>query len=88
MAVNFYSHFGLDNSYSNEYDTDVMLEFEDSDRYKEYKEFFYDVLPEFEKFGHIVQFKVRHWAYGKQSICILSKFKCGNLHRPVVRLLI
>lgn len=35
-----------------------MLEFEDSDTYKEYKDFFFDVLPEFEKFGRITQFKV------------------------------
>ncbi|XP_026757184.2 U2 small nuclear ribonucleoprotein auxiliary factor 35 kDa subunit-related protein 2 isoform X2 [Galleria mellonella] len=58
LAPNFYVHFGLNNANYNEYDTDVMLEYEDSDTYKEFKDFFYDVLPEFEKFGRIVQFKV------------------------------
>ncbi|KAJ8729526.1 hypothetical protein PYW08_001107 [Mythimna loreyi] len=58
LATNFYNHFGLSNANVNEYDTDIMLEFEDSDTYKEYKDFFFDVLSEFEKFGRITQFKV------------------------------
>ncbi|XP_068621316.1 U2 small nuclear ribonucleoprotein auxiliary factor 35 kDa subunit-related protein 2 isoform X2 [Battus philenor] len=58
LATNFFSHFGLENSDVNEYDTDVMLEYEDSDTYKDFKDFFNDVLPEFEKFGKVVQFKV------------------------------
>ncbi|KAH9645172.1 hypothetical protein HF086_005717 [Spodoptera exigua] len=58
LASNFYIHFGLNNADINEYDTDIMLEYEDSETYKEFKEFFYDVLSEFEKFGRIVQFKV------------------------------
>ncbi|KAJ8726258.1 hypothetical protein PYW07_000956 [Mythimna separata] len=58
LATNFYNHFGLSNANVSEYDTDIMLEFEDSDTYKEYKEFFFDVLSEFEKFGRITQFKV------------------------------
>ncbi|XP_022821130.1 U2 small nuclear ribonucleoprotein auxiliary factor 35 kDa subunit-related protein 2 [Spodoptera litura] len=58
LATNFYIHFGLSNADINEYDTDIMLEYEDSETYKEFKEFFYDVLAEFEKFGRIVQFKV------------------------------
>lgn len=58
LATNFYTHFGLENANFNEYDTDLMLEYEDNDTYKEFKEFFNDVLPEFEKFGRIVQFKV------------------------------
>lgn len=58
LATNFYTHFGLSNADVSEYDTDIMLEYEDSETYKEYKEFFYDVLSEFEKFGRIVQFKV------------------------------
>ncbi|CAK1603305.1 unnamed protein product [Parnassius mnemosyne] len=58
LATNFYIHFGLENSNFSEYDTDVMLEYEDSDTYKDFKDFFFDVLPEFEKFGKVVQFKV------------------------------
>lgn len=58
LGTNFYVHFGLSNANLNEYDTDIMLEYEDNDTYKEFKEFFYDVLSEFEKFGRIIQFKV------------------------------
>ncbi|CAH0749083.1 unnamed protein product [Diatraea saccharalis] len=58
LAPNFYVHFGLNNSNFSEYDTDVMLEYEDSDTQKEFLEFFNDVLPEFEKFGRVTQFKV------------------------------
>ncbi|XP_038209845.1 U2 small nuclear ribonucleoprotein auxiliary factor 35 kDa subunit-related protein 2 [Zerene cesonia] len=58
LATNFYAHFGLENAIVNEYDSDVMLEYEDSDTYKHFKEFFYDVLPEFQKYGQVIQFKV------------------------------
>ncbi|CAB3249868.1 unnamed protein product [Arctia plantaginis] len=58
LATNFFTHFGLSNANLNEYDTDIMLEYEDSDTYKEFKEFFFDVISEFEKFGKITQFKV------------------------------
>ncbi|KPJ11763.1 U2 small nuclear ribonucleoprotein auxiliary factor 35 kDa subunit-related protein 1 [Papilio machaon] len=58
LATNFYSHFGLENSNFNEYDTDLMLEYDDKDTYKHFEEFFNDVLPEFEKYGKVVQLKV------------------------------
>ncbi|XP_053600138.1 U2 small nuclear ribonucleoprotein auxiliary factor 35 kDa subunit-related protein 2 [Plodia interpunctella] len=58
LAKNFYDHFGLSNSNFNEYDTDLMLEYEDNETYKEFKDFFLDVLPEFEKFGRVIQFVV------------------------------
>lgn len=60
LATNFYVHFGLSNANLNEYDTDIMLEYEDTDTYKEFKDFFYDVLSEFEKFGKITQFRVSY----------------------------
>lgn len=37
-----------------------MLEYEDSDTLRHYKEFFYDVLPEFQKHGKVVEFKVSY----------------------------
>ncbi|XP_023954722.2 U2 small nuclear ribonucleoprotein auxiliary factor 35 kDa subunit-related protein 2 [Bicyclus anynana] len=58
LAENMFGHFGLENANSNEYDTDIMLEYEDSDTYKDFKNFFYDILPEFQKFGKVVQLKV------------------------------
>lgn len=57
LASNFYSNFGLENTNVSEYE-DVILEYDDSDTYKEFKDFFYDVLPEFEKYGEVVEFKV------------------------------
>lgn len=53
-----FGHFGLENANFNEYDTDIMLEYEDSDTYKEFKDFFFDILPEFQKFGKVVELKV------------------------------
>ncbi|XP_022128083.2 U2 small nuclear ribonucleoprotein auxiliary factor 35 kDa subunit-related protein 2 [Pieris rapae] len=58
LATNFYIHFGLENANYNEYDTDIMLEYEDSETLRDYREFFYDVLPEFQKLGEVVEFKV------------------------------
>jgi hypothetical protein len=37
---------------------DIGLEFEDSERYENFKDFYYDVLPEFERFGRVITFKV------------------------------
>lgn len=53
-----FGHFGLENANINEYDTDIMLEYDDSDTYKDFQNFFYDILPEFKKFGQVVQLKV------------------------------
>lgn len=66
-----YSHFGLENANFNEYDTDIMLEYEDSDTYKDFKTFFYDILPEFQKFGKVVQLKVSLWRV------VLPQISCG-----------
>ncbi|KAK9694677.1 RNA recognition motif [Popillia japonica] len=44
-------------SMENEYGSN-SLEFESHERYSHFKEFFYDVLPELEKFGDIKQFEV------------------------------
>ncbi|XP_069677048.1 U2 small nuclear ribonucleoprotein auxiliary factor 35 kDa subunit-related protein 2-like isoform X2 [Periplaneta americana] len=58
LMPNFYSHFGIDQSMIDEYDTDLMLEYEDSETYQHFREFYDDVLPELEQFGWVVQFKV------------------------------
>ncbi len=34
------------------------MEFEESERYEDFKDFYYDVLPEFERFGRVKIFKV------------------------------
>lgn len=58
MIVNFYSHFTLDQSKSSEYDTDISLEYEDSEMYLHFKEFYTDAIPEFKKFGEVTMVKV------------------------------
>jgi hypothetical protein len=37
------------------------VQFDDDETYEQYKAFFDDVLPEFEKAGKVVQFKVRQF---------------------------
>jgi len=58
LIPNFFSHFSLEQSLRDEYDADMGLEYEDSDIYKEFLEFYDDVLPEFRKLGKVIQFKV------------------------------
>ncbi|EFA02987.2 U2 small nuclear ribonucleoprotein auxiliary factor 35 kDa subunit-related protein 2 [Tribolium castaneum] len=56
LIPNFYSHYSLEQT-ENEYD-DSSLEFENHETYSHFKDFFFDVLPEMERFGRIRQFKV------------------------------
>ncbi|KAL7635628.1 UNVERIFIED_CONTAM: hypothetical protein RMT77_013445 [Armadillidium vulgare] len=58
LLTNMYSHIGLDGELIDDYDTDISLEYSESERYNHYREFYYDVLPEFEKCGRVIQFKV------------------------------
>ncbi|KAL0273554.1 UNVERIFIED_CONTAM: hypothetical protein PYX00_006191 [Menopon gallinae] len=58
LFSNFYSHFTLDQSHSSEYDTDIGLEFEDSDMYLHFTEFYKDVAPELKKYGTVKMIKV------------------------------
>ena len=57
LILNFYSHISLEQLGENEYGTD-SLEYEVRETYNHFKEFFYDVYPEFKKYGEVVQFKV------------------------------
>lgn len=52
LIPGFYSHFSLEKN-SNEYDTDVGLEFESSETRKHFRDFYRDVVPELESFGRI-----------------------------------
>ncbi|KAK6619029.1 hypothetical protein RUM44_003411 [Polyplax serrata] len=58
MISNFYSHFTLDQCKSSEYDTDIGLEYEDSDMYSHFREFYLDVIPEFKRFGDVTMVKI------------------------------
>lgn len=53
-----YSHFSIDQTGRDDYDADIALEYEDKERYQDFKNFYNDVIPEFRKFGKVVQFKV------------------------------
>ncbi|XP_019850645.1 PREDICTED: U2 small nuclear ribonucleoprotein auxiliary factor 35 kDa subunit-related protein 2-like [Amphimedon queenslandica] len=53
-----YNHVVLTQQLLDEHDEDVGLEMDDEDMLKDFKEFYQDVFPEFEKFGEVVQFKV------------------------------
>ncbi|KAI8427729.1 hypothetical protein MSG28_002161 [Choristoneura fumiferana] len=76
LAVNFFTHFGINNAIDNEYDTDAMLEYEYSETYKDFKDFFYDVLPEFEKFGQVIQFKVCSQLVAVQKVAHVIFYTC------------
>ncbi|XP_052219256.1 U2 small nuclear ribonucleoprotein auxiliary factor 35 kDa subunit-related protein 1-like isoform X2 [Dreissena polymorpha] len=58
MFSGMFRHFQLDQGLSEEYDTDIVLEYEDSDVYQKFREFYEDTLPEFRSIGSVVQFKV------------------------------
>ncbi|XP_073987537.1 uncharacterized protein [Rhodnius prolixus] len=53
-----YSHFSLDGAKHTEYDTDVSLEYEYSETYKHFIEFYNDIKYELEKYGKLTQLKV------------------------------
>nr|XP_022918721.1 U2 small nuclear ribonucleoprotein auxiliary factor 35 kDa subunit-related protein 2 [Onthophagus taurus] len=53
---NFYTHISL-NQTENEHGSDI-LEYDTKEIYNHFKEFFYDVLPEAEKYGRVKYFRV------------------------------
>ncbi|GFV64991.1 hypothetical protein TNCV_763331 [Trichonephila clavipes] len=58
LIKGMYSHFSIGQTQREDFDTDNSLEYEDKERYEDFKNFYYDVLPEFKKFGKVMQFKV------------------------------
>lgn len=56
LIPGFYSHFSLEKN-SAEYDTDVALEFESSETWHHFREFYEDVINELESFGRIKTLK-------------------------------
>ncbi|XP_060070643.1 U2 small nuclear ribonucleoprotein auxiliary factor 35 kDa subunit-related protein 2-like [Ylistrum balloti] len=54
-----YSHFELEQGLmGEEYDTDLILEYDDSELYQNFREFYEDIVPEFKAIGQVVQVKV------------------------------
>jgi len=58
LIPNFFTNFYLQELLRDEYDVDVALEYENSELIRDFREFYYDVLPEFQKHGKVIQFKV------------------------------
>ncbi|XP_037787498.1 LOW QUALITY PROTEIN: U2 small nuclear ribonucleoprotein auxiliary factor 35 kDa subunit-related protein 1-like [Penaeus monodon] len=58
LFPNMYSHFGLEHLAFDIHDSDVALEYSDSESYQHFKDFFEDTLPEFQRCGTVLQFKV------------------------------
>ncbi|XP_043586954.1 U2 small nuclear ribonucleoprotein auxiliary factor 35 kDa subunit-related protein 2 isoform X2 [Bombus pyrosoma] len=56
LVPGFYTHFSLEKN-SAEYDTDIALEFENSETQQHFHEFYKDVVPELESFGRIKTLK-------------------------------
>jgi len=57
LIQNFFSHFSLEQSLRDEFDTDLSLEYEDRDMYNDFLDFYDDVIPELRKAGNVIQFR-------------------------------
>ncbi|XP_045582468.1 U2 small nuclear ribonucleoprotein auxiliary factor 35 kDa subunit-related protein 2 [Procambarus clarkii] len=58
LLPNMYSHFGMEQLSFEGNDADIALEYTDSETYEHFREFFDDTLPEFQRCGNVIQFKV------------------------------
>ncbi|CAL4171557.1 unnamed protein product [Meganyctiphanes norvegica] len=58
LLPNMYSHFGLSGALLDGLDSDMALEYEDSETYQHFRTFFQDILPEFQKCGRVSQLRV------------------------------
>lgn len=56
LVRSFFTNIRLDQGRANEYGTDLSLEFDEAQLFRDFCDFFDDVVPEFEKFGSIEQF--------------------------------
>lgn len=60
MISRFFTNFSLEQSKATEYGSDLTLEYNESDLYDDFKDFFDDVIPELQRFGRILHFLVCH----------------------------
>lgn len=58
LIPSFFNHIRLDQSKITEYGSDLLLEFNEDEIYREFQEFFEDAMPEFQKFGQLEQFVI------------------------------
>lgn len=58
MIPAFFNNIYLEQTKETEYGTDMALEHDEAELYESFQQFFVDVVPEFENFGHIEHFVV------------------------------
>lgn len=59
LIPEFFTNIRLNNTgKASEYGDDIAIEFDEDELYRDFAEFFEDVVPEFEKFGTVAQFRV------------------------------
>ncbi|KAJ8030484.1 U2 small nuclear ribonucleoprotein auxiliary factor 35 kDa subunit-related protein 1 [Holothuria leucospilota] len=58
LLKGMYSNFAMEQSFRDEFDTDISLEYDQETAYQDFLEFYSDVLPEFEKIGKVLILKV------------------------------
>lgn len=58
LIKNMFEHVRLDEATNPTYKLDMLVEFDDKRLHSTFVEFFNDVLPELENFGHVTQFRV------------------------------
>ncbi|KAK7090739.1 U2 small nuclear ribonucleoprotein auxiliary factor 35 kDa subunit-related protein 2-like [Littorina saxatilis] len=58
LIPGMFQSFELKKSSTDDYDTDMNLEYEDGDLYRSFRDFYLDVVPEFKSVGKLVNFKV------------------------------
>ncbi|KAG0727001.1 U2 small nuclear ribonucleoprotein auxiliary factor subunit-related protein 1 [Chionoecetes opilio] len=71
LLPNMYTHFGMEHLAMDEKDSDIALEYSESEIDQLFRDFFDDVLPEFQRCGQVVQFKV---------CCNMSAHLRGNVY--------
>ncbi|KAK7078380.1 U2 small nuclear ribonucleoprotein auxiliary factor 35 kDa subunit-related protein 2 [Halocaridina rubra] len=58
LIPNMYSHFGMEKVSYDEYNEDAALEYSEHETQDHFRDFYQDTLPEFQKYGSVIQFKV------------------------------
>ncbi|XP_006896191.1 PREDICTED: U2 small nuclear ribonucleoprotein auxiliary factor 35 kDa subunit-related protein 2-like [Elephantulus edwardii] len=58
LIKSMFSTFGMEQCRMGDYDPDAGLEYSEEETYQQFLDFYDDVLPEFQKVGRVVQFKV------------------------------
>lgn len=88
LIPNFFTHIQLEQNKATEYGNDLYLEYEDSDMYISFVEFFHDISMEFEKYGKICNLFVctNYEPHLRGNVYIeyeRQRFKLKSKHNPL-----